>query len=605
MRKSIFLWLLFCLYGWTAFAQTEFALLTDIHVTPGSKREVALEKIVEEINRSGVPFVIITGDLTNQGSDRELVNVKRILDRLVMPYYVIPGNHELNWSESAGKTFVDLWGNDRFVFRRDSMLFVGFSCGPYMKMGDGHIKREDVLWLEKTLQDQVTPGTRVYVFCHYPLTDGLSNWEEIVSVIQKYPVVASFCGHGHNLELTSSRGIPGIMCRATYNRNDDGPAYNFVILSGDSVFVDEKYVDGDRIRHFAIAGKGKTSRLSEMNSTFEEPVPAELELVFEDEATVFTGVGAGDDFLCFGNSLGDVKAVSLSGDREIWRYRTATSLFSTPVCAGDQVVAPAADGKIYAFRGEDGKMNWTLTDGKPFVADGIVADGKLYQGGYKKFYKIDLQSGKPEWISEVPENYCQAQPALTGDRVIFGAWDTYLHCLDRNTGKEIWKWNNGKPQQMLSPGNCVPAVSDGKVFIVAPDRFMTALGLSDGTELWRTNQAQVRESMGHSADGKRVYAKLMDGHVIAVSALSPEYELLWNVDAGLGYEHAPCPILEHKGMVYVGSRSGWVVAIDPDAQKVCWKYRCGHSAVNRFTVGPDGNVYFSLVEGKIYRISEH
>lgn len=601
MKKNIVLSLFFCLCACLG-AQTEFVLLTDIHVTSGNKREAALQTIVEEINRSGVPFVVVSGDLTNRGSDRELKNVKDILDGLGMPYYAIPGNHELNWSESAGKTFVDLWGNDRFVFRRDSMLFIGFSCGPYMKMGDGHVKREDVLWLDRTLQEEAKPGMRVYVFQHYPLSDGLSNWREVTDVLRKYPVVASFCGHGHNLERLNSGGIPGVMCRATYNRQDEGPAYNIVTLAGDSVYIDEKYPGCDPVRYFAFAGGTDNSVCPEPEAEQSGPVPAGLELVFEDDATVFTGVAAGRDYLYFGNSLGEVKAVSLKNGRKAWSYATGASLFSRPVHYGSLVIVPAADGNIYAFGEKDGKVHWTLRDGKPFVADGLAADGKLYQGGHNKFYKIDISSGTPEWVFDSLQNYCQAQPALAGDRIVFGAWDTYLHCLDRESGRELWRWSNGNSQEMLSPGNCVPVVSADKVFVVAPDRYMTAVALEDGKEIWRTNAAQVRESMGQSADGERVYAKLMDGHVIAVSVVSPDYRLLWNVDAGLGYEHAPCPILEHEGIVYAGSRSGWVAAIDPAAPKVLWKYRCGHSAVNRFTVGADGNVYFSLVEGKIYRI---
>ena len=48
-------------------AQTRFALLTDLHVSPGNANERALNRIVDEINASDIPFVIITGDITNQG----------------------------------------------------------------------------------------------------------------------------------------------------------------------------------------------------------------------------------------------------------------------------------------------------------------------------------------------------------------------------------------------------------------------------------------------------------------------------------------------------------------------------------------------------------
>ena len=128
------------------------AVLADVHVTPGNDRDTALRAVVEEINSQPFDLVIMAGDMTNEGSDTELANVNSILNQIKHPLAVIPGNHELTWSQSATKTVFDTWGNDRFVFDLDSLVVVGMSCGPYMKMGDGHIKQEDLHWLRSTLE---------------------------------------------------------------------------------------------------------------------------------------------------------------------------------------------------------------------------------------------------------------------------------------------------------------------------------------------------------------------------------------------------------------------------------------------------------------------
>ncbi|MCJ7448187.1 MAG: metallophosphoesterase [Bacteroidales bacterium] len=132
-----------------------FALLTDLHVNPASSSDTSLHLMVDEINQTKVDFTVVTGDLTNTGSDAELLAVKKALDKLIKPCYVLPGNHETNWSESAGLTFNRLWGNDRFLLDFNGNLFVGFNTGPFMKMGDGHAKQEDLLWL-KLLQNSVS-----------------------------------------------------------------------------------------------------------------------------------------------------------------------------------------------------------------------------------------------------------------------------------------------------------------------------------------------------------------------------------------------------------------------------------------------------------------
>ena len=238
-----------------------------------------------------------------------------------------------------------------------------------------------------------------------------------------------------------------------------------------------------------------------------------------------------------------------------------------------------------------------------YVADGLVVDDILYQGGYKTFKAWNLKTNQLLWSFDDIDNYCQAAPVVSGNDVIFGAWDTWLRCLDRKTGKLKWKWNNGKSANMLGPGNCVPVVTKDKVIIVAPDRYMTAINRKNGKTIWRVNDYKVRESLGVSADGKVAYAKTMDGEIVAVSTQGKNYKLLWVVDAKMGYEHTPCVVVESKGVVYAGSRTGVVVAIDPVSQKVLWHYKMGNSALNGFEIDDNGDVYASLIEGKIYRIS--
>ena len=169
----------------TGMAQ-KFAILSDIHVTPGNANEGKLREAVVEINGTDVDAVLVTGDLTNEGSDEQLLNVKSVLDGITKPLYVIPGNHENNWSQSACKTFNDLWGNDRFVFTVGKLVVLGMNCGPFMKMGDGHIKQEDLIWLDKTLSEMVKPGMKVLSVNHYPLLDDLDNYRDYVDVLKKY-----------------------------------------------------------------------------------------------------------------------------------------------------------------------------------------------------------------------------------------------------------------------------------------------------------------------------------------------------------------------------------------------------------------------------------
>jgi outer membrane protein assembly factor BamB len=234
----------------------------------------------------------------------------------------------------------------------------------------------------------------------------------------------------------------------------------------------------------------------------------------------------------------------------------------------------------------------------------LIEGANLYiGGGDRSFYKIDILTGMIAWRFDSVKGLIQGKPAVSGSNVIFGAWDRHLYCLDKNNGSLKWKWNNGKPQKLYSPGNIVPVSSGGKVFIVAPDRFMTAIDIETGKEIWRTGKHMVRESMGISPDGKLVYAKLMSDTLIAMSAEGSVPRTVLAESLGFGYEHNPCPVTSYGDTAVIGTRSGVLIAFDSKTKKIVWKYKAGNSSVNRISSDAKGNLWFTLMEGKIGTIA--
>ncbi|MBS7374895.1 MAG: PQQ-binding-like beta-propeller repeat protein, partial [Muribaculaceae bacterium] len=332
------------------------------------------------------------------------------------------------------------------------------------------------------------------------------------------------------------------------------------------------------------------------------PANAKVSLVFRDDASIFTRVGIDDKRIYIGNSLGYVKAVNKADGKVVWQYKTDASIFSRPAVTEKYVIVPTADKRLLWLDKDSGALVKEHNSEAPYMADGIIADGVLYQGGGKSFEAWRADGSKLLWKYTDIYNYCQAAPVVDGKEVFFGAWDTYLRCLNIKNGKEKWRWNNGKNNNMLGPGNCVPVVCPDKVIIVAPDRYMTAIDRKTGKTIWRNNSHKFRESLGVSQDGKTAYAKTMDGELVAVSTEGSDYRELWMVDAGLGYEHAPCIVLEHNGVVYMGSRRGIMVAIDAKEHKKLWEYKMGSSEFNGWEIDENGDVYTSLIEGVVWKV---
>lgn len=590
----------------TGMAQ-KFAILSDIHVTPGNANEGKLKEAVAEINGTNVDAVLVTGDLTNEGSDEQLRNVKSILDGITKPLYVIPGNHENNWSQSACKTFNDLWGNDRFVFTVGKLVVIGMNCGPFMKMGDGHIKQEDLTWLDKTLSEMVKPGMKVLSINHYPLLDDLDNYRDYAYILKKYPVITHVNGHWHRWRQYETDGIIGLMVRCLdMGDGDYGYTLMDVDLDHDWIHVYNKTLGKERDIRYAYKINLEYYSIDTRKIQYSVPQDFKVEKVYADNASIFTRLGIDKDNIYFGNSMGYLRVIDKKKAKLKWEYKTTSMLFSRPAVADKVVILPTGDKRLIWLDKKNGKvLNEVAAEG-PYVADGVIADGVLYQGGFKTFQAWGVNTMKLLWEYTDINNYCQAEPFVGQNDIIFGAWDTNLRSLDRKSGALNWSWNNGKKTNLYSPGNVVPAVTEDRVVIVAPDRNSTALDRATGKQLWRhhDNAVKVRESLGLSEDGKRAYAKTMDGTIVAMDTQSDDYHQLWDTDCGFGYEHAPCIVLEHNGYIYAGSRRGMLAVLDAATGKLVFRYEMGSSEVNGFEVDPaTGDIYCSLIEGTIWRIS--
>jgi len=588
-----------------------FSLLADIHLSPGTTSELNLRRIVEDINSGETDFVVVAGDISNAGSDEEFIAVKNILDNLQKPLYILPGNHETNWSESGGLTFNKLWGNDRFFFNHDGFTFVGYNTGPFMKMGDGFVKQEDLLWLDRQLKTKIPEGNILISVSHYPLADGLSNWPEVTEILKSSGCRLAFCGHGHRLSIHNFNGIPGIMCRAMVSGNSEVPGYNIINLTNDSVFVYDKIPvigNGDPVlklnylKSDAFSGLG-VSPMPDYKINQEYPDRAIIGQ-WDDSASILSGPCLVDDtILVYGNSAGYIKAIAIRSGKFLWQTRIRGPVYSTPVSSGGVIVLGTVDGEIIGLNPSSGRQLWKVATGRPVMSEGVTEDNCVYiGGGDRSFYKIDAKTGKINWQFPGVSGLMQGKPVIAGSSVIFGAWDTYLYCLDKNSGTLRWKWSNGKSQKLYSPGNIYPVCSCGKVFIVAPDRYMTALDIMTGKEIWRTNRHQVRESIGESGDGALVFAKLMNDTLIAVSARDIFPKTEWKVNAGFGYEHNPCPLTCNGRRVIAATRNGVLIALDTETGNIIWKYKAGNSSVNKVVTDSNLTCWFTLTSGRIMGI---
>jgi outer membrane protein assembly factor BamB/predicted phosphodiesterase len=609
MKRTI-LFFVILLSGTIASAQWKpfrFAFLSDTHIgSPNGGAEEDLRRTVADINQmTDIAFVVITGDITELGTDAEIKLAKEILSGLKVPYYIIPGNHDSGWSESGGVTFGRVFGNDKFVFEFNGITFLGCASGPYVRMSDGHIPRDAVVWLDKELK-KIDPKKPIIFLNHYPLDKDLDNWYEAIDRLKQHNTLAALCGHGHNNHAMNFEGIPAVMGRSNLRAKAAYGGYNLVDIRIDSMIFSERTpgiitkapwtkVKLENHRYDLSKTYARPSYL--VNDSFPN---VHTKWSFASDANVISTPVVAGSLVIFGNSLGRIEALSLENGKKQWSYQTGNAIYSSPAVSNNKLLIGSGDGNIYCFSADKGKLLWQFKTEAAVLGCPLIDHDMVYIGGSDHHFRaLNVNTGKEIWNFNGLDGPVVSTSVLYKGSIVFGAWDKNLYSLQATDGKLLWKWNNGSTVRNFSPAACIPVIQDDVVYVVAPDRYLTAIDVSTGTTLWRNNESTVRESIGISADGKFVYGKTMNDTIVAFPTSKQKQNAAWKMDCGFGYEHVPSMLIEKDGLVFFGTKNGKVYAINPATRQRVWTAKLDNSMVNTVNVITQKKIIASTMDGKV------
>jgi outer membrane protein assembly factor BamB/Icc-related predicted phosphoesterase len=590
-------------------AQTKpfrFAFVSDTHVgSPSGAAEEDLRRTVADINSmKDVEFVIISGDITELGTNKQLALAKKILDSLNIPYYIIPGNHDTGWSESGGLGFTKTFGDDKFIFKHNGINFIGCASGPYVRMSDGHVPRSNMNWLQDQLK-KIDKNEPVIFINHYPLDNGLDNWYEVIDMLKTKNTVLALCGHGHNNRPVQAEEIPARMGRSNLRAKAAEGGYNLVDVTVDSiVFTERKPVTHAERQWTAVALKNqhydRSKQFPRPDFSINKKYNVAPAWTYSSAANVIsTPAVVNNQLVVFGNQNGLVEALDLTTGKRKWKYQTNGPIFSSPAVFNGNIILGSADGNVYSLS-KTGKLNWKLATTTAVLGAPLVHDGVVYIGGSDHHFRaINAATGKEIWNYDGLQGPITGKPVVADGVVFVGAWDTYLYAFSLANKELLWKWSNGSSVINYSPAACTPVVHKGIVYVVAPDRYLSAIDANSGKTLWRTNASTVRESIGISEDGKMVYGKTMQDTLAAFYTNTTAPQPAWKMFVGYGYEHAPSMLIECNGKIFFGTRSGVVYAIDAAEQKITWAYKIDNSMVNTVQVLNDKSIIAATMDGKV------
>lgn len=192
------------------------AQLTDTHLQSNGKplgggidSVAALEACVRHINALPAPadLVLATGDMVNHPSPEDYAALRRILDGLDMPYYVIPGNHDhrdMMRHAFADKGYLSDGPFLHYTIEDHPLRMVGLDTTIAGEMG-GEMCAERRQWLAERLDEQ--PDRPTLIFMHHPpFATGIGFMDkppfggaaELERIVAGHPAIERvICGHSH------------------------------------------------------------------------------------------------------------------------------------------------------------------------------------------------------------------------------------------------------------------------------------------------------------------------------------------------------------------------------------------------------------------------
>lgn len=195
-----------------------------------------MEDFVKHVNQlTDISFVLVAGDLTDFGQNREYKWVGERLGKLNIPYVGVLGNHDM--LANGRQLFHEMYGPENFSFFFGGHKFISINTNSREVRFNGSVP--DINFLKTQLADN--RAEKIFVVSHVPPFSGDFDPElenDYANALAAEPRVAySLHGHEHHFYHSEpyNDGVPYVVSAATNKRS-----YVLVTVNNNNVSISEK-----------------------------------------------------------------------------------------------------------------------------------------------------------------------------------------------------------------------------------------------------------------------------------------------------------------------------------------------------------------------------
>ena len=205
-----------------------FIAVNDLHFSD-EKCAPFFQNVVARMRESAPKAVLalISGDLADGGTPEQFAALRACLDRLGVPFFPVPGNHDYLTDDDRTAYDAAFPGRLNYVHTHGGWQFIGLDSTQGMEFDGTDISPATLAWCDENLP-KLDPRAPTVAFTHFPLGPGTTyrprNADALLVRLEKLNLRGTFSGHWHGLNEQHIHNADVVVsrCCARVRENRDG-----------------------------------------------------------------------------------------------------------------------------------------------------------------------------------------------------------------------------------------------------------------------------------------------------------------------------------------------------------------------------------------------
>lgn len=240
-----------------------------------------------------------------------------------------------------------------------------------------------------------------------------------------------------------------------------------------------------------------------------------------EDTRITGGPGVGENLVLVGTDKAEVITMAADTGKILWRGRVSSEVLSAPQPAGKIIVVRTIDGKIFGLDSQDGKRLWTYEQSVPALtlrgtSSPVIAGNYLVAGFDEgRLAAIELETGKVAWDTRIVIGSgrtelermidIDAEPVIMDNMIYVATFQGRIAALALDTGRIVWS------REISSyAGLCV---DEKAIYVTDDDSAIWALDRTTGNSLWKQEKLTARSLTAPAISGDMIVTGDMEGYV--------------------------------------------------------------------------------------------